>query len=90
MPHVPRFIRRAYERSQFASPPERCQLHFLPFAASRTNERSLLMKPQPELCYTCHLQQKPEFAMPFHHRVNEGLVQCSDCHNPHGTVLENK
>ncbi len=45
----------------------------------------LLVKAQPELCYTCHLQQKPQFAMPFHHRVNEGLVQCSDCHNPHGT-----
>ena len=24
--------------------------------------------------------------MPFHHRVNEGLIQCSDCHNVHGTV----
>jgi DmsE family decaheme c-type cytochrome len=46
----------------------------------------LLVKAQPELCYTCHLQQKAEFNMPFHHRVNEGLVQCSDCHNPHGTV----
>lgn len=46
----------------------------------------LLVKTQPELCYTCHLQQKPQFEMPFHHRVNEGLVQCSDCHNPHGTV----
>jgi DmsE family decaheme c-type cytochrome len=45
----------------------------------------LLVKAQPELCYSCHLQQKPQFAMPFHHRVNEGLVQCSDCHNPHGT-----
>jgi DmsE family decaheme c-type cytochrome len=46
---------------------------------------ALLVKAQPELCYGCHLQQKPQFAMPFHHRVNEGLVQCSDCHNPHGT-----
>ncbi|MGD0962492.1 MAG: DmsE family decaheme c-type cytochrome [Candidatus Acidiferrales bacterium] len=46
---------------------------------------ALLIKPQPELCYSCHLQQKPQFAMPFHHRVNEALVQCSDCHNPHGT-----
>jgi DmsE family decaheme c-type cytochrome len=45
----------------------------------------LLVKAQPELCYSCHLQKKAEFAMPFHHRVNEGLVQCSDCHNPHGT-----
>jgi len=46
----------------------------------------MLVKAQPELCYTCHLQQKAQFEMPFHHRVNEGLIQCSDCHNPHGTV----
>jgi DmsE family decaheme c-type cytochrome len=45
----------------------------------------LLVKQQPELCYSCHLQQKAQFNMPFHHRVNEGLVQCTDCHNPHGT-----
>lgn len=46
----------------------------------------LLVKKQPELCYTCHLEAKPQFNMPFHHRVNEGLVKCSDCHNPHGTL----
>ena len=23
--------------------------------------------------------------MPFKHRVNEGSVKCTDCHNPHGT-----
>jgi len=45
----------------------------------------LLVKSQPELCYGCHLTQKAQFEMPFHHRVNEGLIQCSDCHNPHGT-----
>ena len=45
----------------------------------------LLVKAQPELCYSCHLAKKAEFEMPFHHRVNEGLIQCTDCHNPHGT-----
>jgi DmsE family decaheme c-type cytochrome len=45
----------------------------------------LLVKSQPELCYGCHQQQRPQFSMPFRHRVNEGLIQCSDCHNPHGT-----
>jgi len=45
----------------------------------------LLVKRQPELCYSCHLQQRAQFAMPFHHRVNEGMIQCTDCHNPHGT-----
>jgi DmsE family decaheme c-type cytochrome len=51
-----------------------------------TQPEFLLVKAQPELCYGCHLQQKAQFEMPFHHRVNERLVQCSDCHNPHGTV----
>ncbi len=46
----------------------------------------LLIKSQPELCYSCHLAKKADFQMPFHLRVNEGLVQCTDCHNPHGTV----
>jgi DmsE family decaheme c-type cytochrome len=23
--------------------------------------------------------------MPFHHKVNEGLVKCTDCHDVHGT-----
>jgi DmsE family decaheme c-type cytochrome len=46
----------------------------------------LLSKPQPQLCYGCHLQQKSQFEMPFHHRVNEGLVNCSDCHNVHGST----
>jgi DmsE family decaheme c-type cytochrome len=39
----------------------------------------------PESCYGCHQDVRAEFARPFHHRVNEGLIQCNDCHNPHGT-----
>src|ERR1035438_6882118 len=27
--------------------------------------------------------------MPFHHKVNEGLIKCSDCHDVHGTFLAN-
>ena len=46
---------------------------------------SLLKASQPTLCYQCHADIKPEFSMPFHHKVNEGLVQCSDCHDPHDT-----
>jgi DmsE family decaheme c-type cytochrome len=49
-------------------------------------KEKLLIKAQPELCYSCHLQQKSQFDMAFHHRVNEGLIQCTDCHNQHGTA----
>lgn len=47
----------------------------------------LLKEAAPKLCYTCHLDVRAEFARPFHHRVNEGLLQCGDCHNPHGGFL---
>jgi DmsE family decaheme c-type cytochrome len=45
----------------------------------------LLVKQQPALCYGCHTSTKADFSKPYRHRVNEGLVQCSDCHNVHGT-----
>jgi DmsE family decaheme c-type cytochrome len=47
-------------------------------------KRSLLTASQPTLCYQCHSEQRAEFNRPFRHRVNEGLVQCGDCHNVHG------
>jgi DmsE family decaheme c-type cytochrome len=47
----------------------------------------LLVESQPLLCYSCHTEIKPEFSKPFHHRVNEGLVKCTDCHNQHGGFL---
>lgn len=45
----------------------------------------LLVNKQPLLCYGCHTSTKADFSKPFRHRVNEGLIQCSDCHNVHGT-----
>lgn len=52
----------------------------------KTAEKLLTAK-QPTLCYSCHLETKPDFSKPFRHRVNEGLVGCTDCHNPHGGFL---
>ena len=46
--------------------------------------KSLLAKQQTELCYGCHTNIRAQFSMPFKHRVNEGFMNCSDCHNPHG------
>jgi DmsE family decaheme c-type cytochrome len=44
----------------------------------------MLKAAQPELCIQCHMEVKSQFSMPFHHKVNEGLIQCTDCHNAHG------
>jgi len=45
----------------------------------------LLAKQQTDLCYGCHTSVRAQFSMPFKHRVNEGFMQCTDCHNPHGS-----
>ena len=47
--------------------------------------KALLAKKQVDLCGNCHTQVKAQFALPSKHRVMEGFMQCSDCHNPHGT-----
>jgi len=44
----------------------------------------LLANVQRELCYGCHADVRSQFSMPFKHRVNEGVMTCTDCHNPHG------
>ncbi len=45
-----------------------------------------LKQPQPELCFGCHQNVQAKFALPFHHRVSEGLMKCTSCHPAHGTI----
>jgi len=56
---------------------------------SGDTDEKLLKASQPNLCFQCHADVKPAFSMPFHHRVNEGLIKCSDCHDTHGTFNAN-
>jgi predicted CXXCH cytochrome family protein len=51
---------------------------------------NLLKAPQPQLCFGCHSDVKPAFSQPFHHKVNEGLMKCTDCHDTHGTFGNNQ
>jgi len=43
-----------------------------------------LKASEPQLCMSCHTETKSQFSKPFHHKVMEGVMKCSDCHNPHG------
>lgn len=51
-------------------------------------ETRMLKLAQPMLCYQCHTDVKAAFAQPTHHQVNEGLMKCTDCHDPHGTFQD--
>lgn len=54
-----------------------------PHSATVTANKMLVQK-EPALCLSCHGEMKAQFSMPFHHKVPEGAMKCSDCHNPHG------
>ena len=41
---------------------------------------------QPQVCFTCHKEQRVQIIRPYRHPILEGKVVCSDCHNPHGSV----
>jgi predicted CXXCH cytochrome family protein len=45
---------------------------------------AMLKSSEPQLCITCHSETKAQFTKPFHHKVMEGTMKCSDCHNAHG------
>lgn len=47
-------------------------------------QQALLQARVPALCYQCHNEVRVEFNKPFHHKVDEGLMSCIDCHNQHG------
>jgi DmsE family decaheme c-type cytochrome len=55
---------------------------------SRQNPNSatemMLKSSEPQLCMSCHSETKSQFSKPFHHKVLEGTMKCSDCHNAHG------
>lgn len=44
----------------------------------------MLKMSEPQLCISCHQEVKAQFNMPFRHKVLEGAMKCSDCHNAHG------
>lgn len=41
---------------------------------------------QAAVCFRCHTQQRAESFEYSHHPMREGIVICSDCHNPHGSA----
>jgi DmsE family decaheme c-type cytochrome len=45
-----------------------------------------LKQQEPELCYSCHQEQRAKANFPSHHPIKEGKMGCSSCHNPHGKL----
>ncbi len=52
--------------------------------ASGGKDNIINPRKSPEICFTCHLEKKAEFRLPYRHPVLEGKMSCTDCHSPHG------
>lgn len=50
------------------------------------HDKVLAKTTQPEVCFTCHKEQRAQTRKFSHHPIAEGKVACSDCHNPHGSA----
>lgn len=40
--------------------------------------------PSSQLCVSCHVEIASRLSLPSHHPVREGMLDCVDCHAPHG------
>ncbi len=47
-------------------------------------------KPKPEPCFQCHEDQRAAFSLPSRHKVEDDLISCTDCHEPHGKPGEKR
>jgi DmsE family decaheme c-type cytochrome len=54
-------------------------------AAHPTQDPVLVKTKQAFVCFTCHAEQRAASMKPSHHPVTEGIMSCSDCHNPMGS-----
>ncbi len=53
--------------------------------ASDVNPAPAMLKTnEQKLCIACHNEVRSHFSKPFRHKVLEGTMKCSDCHNAHG------
>jgi DmsE family decaheme c-type cytochrome len=52
----------------------------------RRSDRALLSQPdESTLCYACHTNVRGEMHKTHRHPVRDNRMECSDCHNPHGS-----
>jgi predicted CXXCH cytochrome family protein len=86
--HATHLVNAIKDPSKGNAPAAQPQFFQVPDRADETRwlSSSLLKSSKPNLCYTCHATVRGQFAQPVHHRVPEGLMKCSDCHSPHGTL----
>lgn len=53
--------------------------------AHAVKDKVLVKASQPDVCFSCHVEQRAQTLKRSHHPIREGKVVCAECHNPHGS-----
>jgi DmsE family decaheme c-type cytochrome len=51
----------------------------------KSNRALLAAADEPAVCYSCHTNVRAQMQKSYHHPVREGRIDCSGCHNVHGS-----
>lgn len=66
------------------------QVNDVPCASCHTVHKPkdpvLVKSQQPEVCFSCHKEQRAQTKLISSHPLDAGKMACSDCHNPHGSA----
>jgi DmsE family decaheme c-type cytochrome len=57
-------------------------------SSHKPNDPVLTTSSQAQVCYDCHRTQEIAAAKPYAHPVDQGKMDCTSCHSPHGTTAE--
>jgi len=53
----------------------------------KKSDKALLNRAnESDVCYSCHADVRAQMQKSYHHPVREGKMNCSDCHQVHGTT----
>jgi DmsE family decaheme c-type cytochrome len=53
--------------------------------SAHSGKEKSLKEETPNLCYTCHRDVRSQSGKQSHHPIKEGLINCSSCHDVHGS-----
>ncbi len=53
-------------------------------ASARQVNPFIMIRPQTQVCLRCHMRKRMQMELPSRMPLWEGLMVCTDCHNPHG------